>query len=234
MLKVNHAEATMSHSLEYSKLESTLWQVAADLVYINRDMPFATTPTEQTAKLRLILDAAQKLLNAIDSLVPKGHGSLEAYPFHSELAVSIDQAYSVLMMNAKKPTLKGTKVDFGDDFRMRPVGLMKEGLERFCDATSLAIDWVKPSPGRAAGSSIGGKLKKCITANLVHQYVSTRYSYPPITKDGWATVFLESIFEKYSLGDGANHYLRAEIKTRISGGLTREILKKECSLHVSK
>ncbi len=192
------------------------------------------TTTEQADKLRKIRTAIDALKKELDRLVPKGLGSLEQYPFDSQLAMRIDHAHHVKGLLSREPHwLDYVEVKFESDYRRAPVGLALAEIMRLRDAVDQALEWTVPKGGRPEHGTLKDRLRHYIARNLVVICQGVLCAFPPITKDGWAVALLGEIFEKHRLGGGAEHYLRKAIKVSISGGVTQEVLKLETPSRVS-
>ena len=223
---------TMEQQSEF-KARITEW--ARIGVSIDREYRFAMTPKEQYEKWTEISEATSKLLKAIDSLVPKGLGSLQDFPFNYPFSKQIDATYlSSKLLRKDSHWQAAPDVDSSNDARDWICGRLVQELLRFRDATDEAKKSVKPSRGNAAENTKNGRCKRSIAADLVFQYRSSFGCYPPMTVDGWPTIFLQELFDTHNLGQGANHFLKAEIKKQIDNGISREMLKNSANSRVSK
>lgn len=221
---------------EVRQIEERMRRLAEILVESFNADPFASwTTTQRADKLRKITTAIDALTKELDSLVPKGLGSLDEYPFNSHLAMQIDHAHHVKGILSREPHWSGhVEVKFGSDYRRAPVGLVLTEIMRLRDAVDQALAWTVPKGGRPENGTFNDRLRHAIARNLVATCQSALCAFPPITKNGWAVTLLQEIFEKHCLGDGAEHYLRKAIKVSIDAGVTREVLEMEARSRVSK
>jgi hypothetical protein len=221
---------------QQAAFERDMCSMAGTIVSAYRDYPFAMNPREKQDKLKEVLLATLALLKAINTLAPKGLGSIADFPFNYLLSMEIDAQWWGLKQTNKEPHWLNAPAVDGiniNDWCDKPCGRLIQELRRFHDATSEAEKFVKRGRGNAAENTIVGFCKRKIAMNLVFRYRSSFCCYPPMTVEGWPTLLLQKLFDAHSLGPGANHFLKMEIKTQINNGVTREMLKQEAISRVS-
>ena len=188
---------------QLNELREVIWKIAELDVGFSRYPFFDRTPTEQSAKLKNILQATDCLLGLLKSLDYKVGESLEEHPFDAPLMLAIQMASSVLgiLRISVSPNPR-------DDY---PVGVIRS-LEHFRLAVARANEDIKPKRGNATNRELTSKLKSCIAKNLVFNHRSMSGKFPATTTDGWAASLLNDIFQHYGLGDDAGAYwVRREV-----------------------